>query len=110
MPMDDKAWEEAKKAHPPDSLTITVPENDWDPEFRALVKRPTKSVWKRVRTMMADDKQRPDALEQLALDCVLATSDGEWAEALKVRPALAETIGGRLAEIAGFTDGARVKK
>ena len=113
MAMSDEEWAkaiEAEKAKDESVLTIVVPETEWDDECRVLVRRPPPGEWKRVRAMMADDNQRATSLEQLARACVLVTSRGPFGDVLKKWPAMAETIGGMLCEIAGAVKGASVKK
>jgi len=77
----------------------------------AVVVRPPRSPeYKRFRSLVMDEKRRPDALERLTRDCVVWPDPEELDALLERRPALAEVVGGKLLELAGAAEEVEIKK
>jgi hypothetical protein len=74
-----------------------------DTGIEVLVRVPDEGAWKRFRAMGSDDAQRPMALRQLVLDCLLEPTPAEFLGILAHRPGLSETFGADLVEIAGVS-------
>ena len=101
MPIDPKIIEEAKAKG--DEITQFSQDG-----IEVLVKPPTRPQWKRFRALIADEKRRPDALEQLLRDCLVYPGLTDLDAILEKKPGLAESFGGSLVELAGLSD--RVEK
>ena len=100
MALDEKVIEELKAKHG-SAFHLPFPKTANDDELDIVVKRPPRAEYKRFRSMLFNESLKPEALETLAKACVVYP-DGAAFEALSnVRPALAEAVGGKVAELAG---------
>ena len=109
MALEQKLIDDLKAAHG-SAVHIHIPETKFDAELDIVFKRPPRAEWKRFRSMIFDDAQKPDALETLAKACVLHPSPEEFVRLLAERPALAEKVGGELTGLAGGGGEAEAKK
>lgn len=62
---------------------------------------PTRQIWRRFKTFVTDEKRRSDAYEVLLRDCLVHPDAAGLESILDQRPALAETFGAEVAELAG---------
>lgn len=69
-----------------------------------VVKSPGRAEWNQFRQLRNDEKKRTHALEQLVRDCVVHPEPVALDAILSRKPALAEVIGSKLAELAGASD------
>ena len=79
-------------------------------EVSIVARPPTNAEYRRFRAKTADERTRPDALEELALSCLIHPSRAEFEKILQRKPALADVFGAKLLEIAGITGEADAKK
>ena len=73
-----------------------------------LVRSPSDAIWAAFQD--AKEKGGTRALKQLVLDCVLHPSADEVRSIFEKKPALANTWGVKLMDIAGLEEEAQVKK
>lgn len=98
-----------KAAHPGADLQV-VTAGGGDREVSVVVKVPNRERWMRFKTQAADAHRKLLALESLVIDSVVHPSPGELAQLLEARPALAETFGSMIAELAGLEETVVAKK
>lgn len=67
----------------------------------AVFRRITQPEYKRFRAQLFDDKKKPDALEAITRLCRLHPDVATWEQMLVRRPALADSYGEQLLEVAG---------
>lgn len=70
-------------------------------EHEVAVRCPSRAIWKKFRTLMADPVKRPDAYEHLFLDCAVHPEKMAVMAMLDRKPALAENFGMEVAGLAG---------
>ena len=97
MPIDASVIEDLKAKHG------EIYEFDHE-DVAVVVKRPGRPQWKRFRSLIADERRRPDALETLLRDCLVYPGQKELDAFLDRYPAVGESFGGKLAELAGLTE------
>ena len=107
--LDDKQIEALKAQHG-SAIHIYIPADAYDDEIEIVVKRPPRAEYKRFRAMLFDEAQKPDALETLALACVIYPSVADFKNMLIDRPALGDTVGRKCSEAAGGGGEAQAKK
>jgi len=107
--LDPKVIDELKSKHG-SAVHIHIPADDFDDELDIVVKRPPRAEWKRFRTMLFNDEQKPEALETLACACVIYPEAADFKKLLVDRPALAEKVGGQCSDLAGGGGEAQAKK
>jgi hypothetical protein len=88
-------------------FTVIVPETDFDPETRVLVKRPSKQLWRRIKAMHADENQAIDADEALVRECMVYPAFDSIADE---RPGLVMVVSAQISIAAGAIKGATAKK
>lgn len=71
---------------------------------QVIVRPPGRAQWKRFRALTTDEKRRPDALETLFRDCLLFPAAADLEATLDRYPALGETFGAQLVELAGLSE------
>lgn len=74
--------------------------------LQVIIREPTRGEYKRFRTMIADDRRRADATEQLFRDvCVYPENMAEREALLEQWPACPEACSQMMAEMLGGTGG-----
>lgn len=79
-------------------------------EVSVVVKVPSRERWMRFKAQVQDPHRKSLAMESLVIDCVVHPSSAEVAQLLEARPALAETFGNKIAELAGLEETVIAKK
>lgn len=98
----DADFEKIKSANPDkDIVRLTLKIDDLEETHQFVVKVPERAEWKRFRKEVANEVTRPDASEHLTRACVLLPDAVELDKLLTKRAALGESIGGKLASLAG---------
>jgi len=69
-----------------------------------LARRPTRADWRKFKAARADDKKKIVALEEVFEACLLLPELDEFDRVLERKPALADTFGQLLIEIAAGED------
>jgi hypothetical protein len=100
MPITEEQIAAGKVAHPGAELHVI---SNADTGVEVLVKVPSEGSWKRFRVMQSDEGQRPLALRQLVLDCMVEPSPVDFMALLAAKPGLSETFGADLVELAGVS-------
>jgi hypothetical protein len=75
-----------------------------------IVKMPSRQEYRKFKTMGMDAQKRPDALEVLVKLVTVHPVRHELEAMFEQLPALAETFGGKVVELAGAVEDASVKK
>ena len=96
--MDQTPLEKAKAQYP-DAQPLKV-KIDGE-EIVILVIPPTRLLWRKFKMCIQNERTRPDAFEQLVRDCTKWPSAEDLSAMLEKRPALGETFGDAIAELAG---------
>jgi hypothetical protein len=92
--VDEKTIKEVREKHPK-AVVLTA-----GGETVAVIP-PTRAIWRRFKLCVTDERKRADAFEVLLRDCVVHPDAKGLEEILERRPALAETFGDAVAELAG---------
>jgi hypothetical protein len=98
-----------KAAHPGADLQL-VTAGGGDREVSVVVKVPGRERWMRFKAQAQDQHRKAVAMEALVVDCVVHPAPAEVAQMLEARPALAETFGTKIAELAGLEETVLSKK
>lgn len=101
--MDERIIDEVKQKHGEVFLVAHAGR-----EF--LFRRATRGEWKRFRTAIFDERKRADALEQLVRSVIVHPSAEDFDAMLEKFPALGETIGEQVTEVAGGGKADEAKK
>lgn len=107
--LDEKAVEDLKAKHG-SAIRIYIPETKFDEEIEIFVKKPSRAEYKRFRAMLVNVEEKADALETLALACVIHPEPADFKKMLNDRPALADKVGGQLSDFCGGGGEAEAKK
>lgn len=99
--MTDDQMKALKEKYGKRLAVIPIPATEWDPACEIVIKAPPRGEYKRFRSMLFNDEQKPEALETLAKACLVYPEPAQFQAMLEDRPALAETVGGHAAELAG---------
>lgn len=83
---------------------------DGERETLIVVKVPDRTRWMRFKEQAADKNRRALAFEALVHDCTVFPSKPELMALLDARPALVESFGGQICEIAGLEETVVAKK
>lgn len=108
--MTEDQIKELKEKHGKRIAVVPIPATEWDEACEIVVKAPPRGEYKRFRKMLFDDTEKADALETLAKACVIHPELQQFQKMLDDRPALAETVGGKAAELAGAEGKVDAKK
>jgi hypothetical protein len=81
-----------------------------DREVAVIVKTPDRQRWMRFKAQLQDQHRKAVAMEGLVVDCAVWPSRGEVEQLLEQRPGLVETIGSKVAELAGLEETVTAKK
>lgn len=109
--MTEELKNQIQSKHPTAKLSVvTLPATDFDGEVEIVIKRPSRGEYKRFRSMLFDDGLKQDALETLARNCVAYPEPEGFSALLEERPGIAETIGGKLVDLAGLEKTVAAKK
>lgn len=101
--------EKLKAAHPNADLQL-ISAGGGDREVSVVVKVPNRERWMRFKAHAQDQHRKSVAMEALVIDCVVYPSPAEVAQMLEARPALTETFGNKIAELAGLEETVSAKK
>jgi hypothetical protein len=94
MPFDPAKLTEIREKHPR-AVTLTAGGET------VVAVPPSRQTWRRFKSFVTNEQKRADAFEVLLVDCVVYP-DRQGLEAILERmPALAETFGDAVAELAG---------
>lgn len=100
--VSDAEFEKLKGAHPDkDVVKLTVKIEDLDETHQFIVKVPGRPEWKKFRKEVANEATRGDAAEHLMRDCTIYPEAKDLDALLVKRAGLAESVGGKLASLAG---------
>lgn len=69
-----------------------------------LVRAPKRGEWKRFKAAAINEKQRADATENLVRSCVVHPAEAEFSKLLERFPALADSLGEIVVDLAGAED------
>lgn len=69
-----------------------------------LVRAPKRGEWKRFKSAAINEKQRADATENLVRSCVVYPPEAEFSALLERFPALADSLGEIVVDLAGAED------
>lgn len=69
-----------------------------------LVRAPKRGEWKRFKAAAINEKQRADATENLVRSCVVYPAEAEFTKLLDRYPALADSLGEVVVDLAGAED------
>ena len=94
-PLTDEQIQALKSKHG-STLTLLSAANN-----HVVVRPPSRGEWKRYRTQMHDDAQRPDAAEHLLRACIVHPDSAQVEALLNRLPGLAESFGAAVLELAG---------
>jgi hypothetical protein len=94
MPFDPAKLAEIREKHPRAVLLSAGGED-------VVATPPTRHQWRRFKGCITDEKKRADAFEVLLRDCVVFPDAAGLEAILDRMPALAETFGDAVAELAG---------
>lgn len=98
-----------KAAHPGSELhLLTV--GDGERAETIIVKVPDRTRWMRFKEQAADKNRRAVAMEALVHDCAVYPAKAEVMARIEARPALAETFGAQIVELAGLEETVVAKK
>jgi hypothetical protein len=103
--LDEKQIAALKAKHGVDELHVLSASG-----VRVIVKAPTRDVWMRFKDLAADAKRRRVAFEYLLTACAVHPEGEGVAAILDKKPALAESFGAKLCEMAGLEEEARAEK
>lgn len=107
MPITEEQVSRLKAENPGLELHVV---SSPDTGAEVVVRRPSEPEWRRFRSMVGDDDQRPGALRQLAISSAIYPKGDDFMALLADYPGLAETIGGKLVKIAGVDGAATSRK
>lgn len=92
------------KAEHPNVELHQVRVGEGDREAMIVVKVPDRARWIRFKEQAADKNRKALALEALVHDCAVFPSKAEVMALLESRPALCESFGGQIVELAGLEE------
>lgn len=96
--MDPNVLEKVKEQHPGGvELKVKI----GGEELSIVVVPPSRIIWRKFKLCIQDERKRPDAFEALVRDCCRWPDAAALDAMLERRPALAETFGDAVAELAG---------
>lgn len=98
MALSDQQKEALKSAHGDDLHVVTVKGTDF------VFKVPDRHIWNRFKDQVADARRRRGATEMLVKACAVHPSVEAIDAIFDKRPALAETLGSKLGELAGLEE------
>ena len=75
-----------------------------------VCKSPSRGAWGKFRSFAMDDKKKSNAAESLVRDCAVLPAGQELDSLFDKQPALADSIAGKLAELAGVVGEIEAKK
>lgn len=101
--------EKLKATHPGADLHL-ISAGGGDREVSVVAKVPNRERWMRFKAQAQDQHRKAVAVEALVIDCVVHPSPQEVAQMLEARPALTETFGNKIAELAGLEETVTAKK
>lgn len=94
--MIDKSTKDAVLAKFPEAKVLGAGEHE------IIARVPGRAEYRRFKTLALDERRRVDAAETLLRDCCLYPEPKELGELLERAPALAESFGSKLLELAGM--------
>lgn len=98
-----------KAAHSNTELHLVVA-GSGDREVQVVVKVPNRERWNRFKAHAGDPHRKALAMEALVVDCVVHPTPVAVEALLHARPALVETFGSKIAELAGLEETVSAKK
>lgn len=96
--MDPKTLEAIREKHPSCVVLSAKAGSDL---IEVAVVPPSRHAWRRFKACITDERKKPDAFELLVRDCTVHPDPAGLEAMLDRRPALAETFGDALCELAG---------
>lgn len=103
--------EKVKAAHPGVELhLLTVESKHADRVYQAIAKVPNRDRWMRFKAQLRDDTRKAVAFEGLVRDMVVHPDPQALDSLLEQRPALAESFGGQISELAGLEEKVHARK
>jgi uncharacterized protein (DUF111 family) len=106
----EQAQIEALKAKHPHTELHQVSVGAGEREVTIIVQVPNRARWMRFKEQAADKNRKALALEALVHDCTVHPSQAELMALLEARPALTESFGGQIVELAGLEETVVAKK
>ena len=106
MPITEEQFKSVELANP--TAEIEILQHDKLPD-EVIARVPTPALWNIYRNLQAEQKMQ-EARAALVYGCVVFPERAELQKQLDAHPALVEVWAGEIAEMAGYSAGARRKK
>jgi hypothetical protein len=106
--LTQEAIDKLKAQHPEELHLIEV--GPAERQIAVVVKVPNRERWGRFKAHASDVHRKATAMESLVLDCAVFPAKPDLALLFEGRPALVETLWGKIAELAGLEEIATARK